>query len=115
MMKCTILVVDDDGGIRKMLQDSLGADYRILEADDGHHGLSEVLVGEQGVDLVITDLNMPRTNGIEFIENLPQGIPFIVISAYLRTPEFRNALDNLNPAAILEKPFRISALRDAVL
>ena len=113
-MKSTILVVDDDGGIRKLLQDSLGADYHILEADDGDRGLSEILVGEQDIDLVITDLNMPRTDGVEFIENMPQGIPFIIISAYLQIAEYRNALDNLNPVAILEKPFRISALRDAV-
>ena len=113
-MKPRILIVDDDIDVRTLLREALSGDYEIIEATDGIFGLAEVMVGEQHIDLIVTDLKMPEVNGIEFIENLPEGIPTIVISAYLQSEEFQEALGRLHPAAVLEKPFQISALREAV-
>ena len=113
-MKPSILVVDDDKGTREYLQNALTEDFNIVEAGEGYDGLSEVMVGEHHIDLIITDLNMPGLNGIELIRNLPKGIPVIVISGYLKAPEFEKALAQLQPVAVLEKPFDISTLRRTV-
>ena len=113
-MKHTILIVDDEEDMRKVLQDALVEDYHVVEAGDGHYGLSEVLVGERNIDLVITDLKMPGSDGIELIENLPEETPVIVMSGYLSTPEFQDALKHFHPAAVFEKPFQISALFQAI-
>ena len=113
-MKPTILIVDDEEDMRKVLQDALAEDYHIVEAGDGYDGLSEVLVGEQNIDLVITDLKMPGRDGIELIENLPEETLVIVISGYLSTSEFQDALKHLHPAAVFQKPFEISALLQAI-
>lgn len=113
-MKPTILVVDNEEGIRKMLQAALAREYNLITAGDGFHGLSEVMVGEQRIDLVIADLKMPGLDGIEFIEELPEPIPFIVISGYLQLPEFRQRLERLHPVAVFKKPFHLAKLRKVI-
>ena len=110
-MKPTILVVDDDKDVRHLLKMTLSEDYNVVEAGDGYYGLSEVVVGEEEINLIITDLKMPGSDGIELIQNLPSDIPFIVVSAYLHVPEFRTALDRLDPVAVFRKPFSLAELR----
>ena len=63
MMKPTILIVDDDEKIRDFLTEALGEEYSIVPAGEGHEGLSEVMVGDQNIDLVITDLGLDRRFG----------------------------------------------------
>ena len=78
-MSKTILTVDDSASIRQMVKFTLQqAGYNVLEADDGVKGL-DVAKSSQA-DLVITDLNMPNMNGIEFARAL-RGEP-----AYKFTP-----------------------------
>ena len=113
-MKSSILIVDDDPEVREMLCAALDPHYNILEADNGMSGLSEVLLSEQHIDLIITDLRMPRKDGIEFVEELPTAIPFLVISGFINDTEFAERLKKLNPAAVLEKPFRLAALKETV-
>lgn len=113
-MRPTILVVDDDPDMRTMLRRVFSGEYDILEAGDGCHGLSEVMVGEKDIDAVITDLRMPDVDGIELLSNLPEDIPAIVVSAYLDEPEYRRGLSRLHPTAILAKPFTLLELRQAV-
>ena len=68
-MTRTVLVVDDSATIRQMVSFTLKqAGFAVLEAVDGQDAL-ERLDGQR-VDLVITDLNMPRVDGITFIRNL---------------------------------------------
>ena len=75
-----ILVVDDEPGIRSWLGEVLeSAGYRILTAADGHEARD--LAKENPVDLVITDLVMPREEGIEMIRALRKQCPQIKIIA----------------------------------
>jgi two-component system chemotaxis response regulator CheY len=68
-MERTILAVDDSPTVRMMVSFTLQqSGYRVIEAVDGHDALSK-LDGQQ-VDMVITDLNMPKLNGIDFIRGV---------------------------------------------
>jgi two-component system chemotaxis response regulator CheY len=61
-----ILTVDDSASIRQMVSFTLTkAGYEVAEAVDGRDGLEKT--ASQRFDLVITDLNMPRMDGIEMI------------------------------------------------
>jgi len=113
-MKPTVLVVDDDAGIRGVIRAALSDEYRVVEADDGFNGLSEVMVGDQPVDAIITDLQMPGRTGVELMDDLPEGIPVIIISAYLKTPVYKQALEHLNPVAVFEKPFKVADLCESL-
>ena len=68
-MPRTILIVDDSITIRQMVSFTLkGAGFSVVEAGDGQEGLERL--ADQRVDLIITDLNMPRLDGIGFVRAL---------------------------------------------
>ena len=109
-----ILLVDDNVQLRELLQQALSKNYEVVEAGDGLEALTKILKEKQVFDLVITDLKMPNIDGKALLENLPQGVPAIVISAFVKRPEFQKALERLEPVAVFEKPFQISTLREAI-
>jgi two-component system chemotaxis response regulator CheY len=66
----TALVVDDSASMRQMLSFTLTkAGYEVVQSANGREGLL-ALAGNRAIDLVITDLNMPVMDGIEFIKQL---------------------------------------------
>lgn len=87
-----VLLVDDNNELRELLTDALGEVYAIDGATDGLEGLHRLMKEARSYDVVMTDLNMPHIDGIAFLDRLPEGIPVIVISAYLDRPEFARAL-----------------------
>lgn len=112
--KQRILVVDDNNELRSLLLQALENDYEVLESPDGFDALTKIIKEKQIYDLVITDLNMPKVNGITFLENLPDDLPTIIISAFIDKPEFKQALAKIKPTEILQKPFQMAALRRAI-
>lgn len=78
-MAKSILAVDDSGSLRQMVVFSLSAaGYQVTEAVDGQDGLEKAKT--QAFDLVLTDQNMPRMDGLTFIRSL-RAIP-----SYQRVP-----------------------------
>lgn len=63
------LTVDDSKTMRDMVSFTLkNAGYEVIEAEDGKDALTKL--GNQAIDVVITDLNMPNMNGFELIRAL---------------------------------------------
>jgi len=72
-MAKTVLTVDDSASIRQMVAFTLkSAGYNVVEAADGQEGLDKAKAG--GVDLVLTDQNMPKMDGLTLIKAL-RGLP----------------------------------------
>jgi two-component system chemotaxis response regulator CheY len=72
-MAKTILAVDDSSSLRQMVAFSLkAAGYQVVEAVDGQDGLEKAQL--QAVDLVLTDQNMPKMDGLSLIKLL-RGMP----------------------------------------
>ncbi len=85
-MRKKILVVDDDSVTRKFLAFLLKTEgFEIIPAQDGMEGLEKL--AEQNFDLVITDLNMPRMDGVEFIRNIRENSETSDLSVILLTTE----------------------------
>ncbi|MBV8210593.1 MAG: response regulator [Burkholderiaceae bacterium] len=75
----SILAVDDSASMRQMVSFTLkGAGYEVIEAVDGQEAFEKAQT--QSVDLVLTDQNMPRMDGVTLVKNL-RGLP-----AYSSTP-----------------------------
>lgn len=80
----SVLVVDDSPSIRQTIKITLGdAGYAITEAVDGQDGLEKA--SAEKFDLVLTDLNMPRMDGLGMIQALrakPElaGMPILFLS-----------------------------------
>lgn len=75
-----ILAVDDSASMRQMVSFTLkGAGHDVVEASDGQEALT-LAQGQNGIDLVISDVNMPNMDGISLIKHL-RALP-----AYKFTP-----------------------------
>lgn len=113
----TILIVDDEALFRKSLAQGLAEDHpewRILTAENGLSARS-VLEGD-AVDLVLTDLAMPHSDGFELlaymVENRP-WIPALVFSAF-GTDEIATRLAGLGFDGLLEKPVDFDSLLERI-
>ena len=79
-----VLTVDDSRTMLAMLQHTLSkAGFEVLQAEDGQQGLDVLAQGN--VDVVITDINMPVMDGIEFIKNVRasgtnQSLPILILT-----------------------------------
>ncbi len=70
----SLLVIDDEPGIRSMMSLSLGADgYKVCTAADGAEGLK--IFEEQRPDIVLTDIKMPGLDGIEVLKRIKSMSP----------------------------------------
>ncbi|MEJ2542252.1 MAG: response regulator, partial [Gemmatimonadota bacterium] len=80
----TVLVVDDEARIRRLLEMALGdGGYRVLAAGSAEE--AELLLEKEAVDLVLTDLALPGRSGLELLSHLrSQGseTPVILITAF---------------------------------
>lgn len=111
-MAFNILIVDDSPVMRKVIKKTVmlsGIDLgEILEAGNGLEGLDQVK--NNWVDLILSDINMPEMNGIDFIsalkkDEIMKSIPVIVISTEGRDGVVQQALD-LGAVHYITKPFR---------
>jgi two-component system chemotaxis response regulator CheY len=103
-----ILTIDDSKTIRDMLRMTLaGAGFEVLQAVDGQEGV-EVMDREK-VDLVITDINMPRMNGYEVVRHLRgnpnhRKLPILVLTTESDTDKKHLARD-AGATGWMVKPF----------
>lgn len=82
-----VLVVDDSLTVRRGLQLVLEkAGYAVVSAADGEEAL-ETLAKEGGIDLVITDLNMPRLDGLELTRRIRSLPGYRLVPVLLLTTE----------------------------
>lgn len=109
-MSLKILIVDDSASSRMLMKLALKKEgHQVLEADDGKSGV-ESLLENQGVKLVVTDINMPVMNGIEFIEKVRnlsdyKFIKIIVLTNPLEEENRKNAR-KAGASAWMDKPFK---------
>ncbi len=80
----SILIIDDEAAIRKTLTEILGYEgYKIDEASDGEEGLKKFK--ENGYDVILCDVKMPKMDGIEFLERAHEinpDTPIVIISGH---------------------------------
>jgi DNA-binding response OmpR family regulator len=109
--KKMILLVDDDAYFRFAMATELrAAGYLVQSAENGERAIRMVdgkCSGEFRIDLIITDLVMPRKDGMRFCHEVRQmdaDLPVLAISGNL-TPEIQRDLIGLGCGDFLEKPF----------
>ncbi len=107
-----VLVVDDEPAVRRFAARALeGQGYQVSTAKDGVEALE--LVGElqRPLGLVVTDVVMPRLDGVELLRTLSAShpaLPVILMSGY--ATEHLVDVGVTAPCAVLGKPFSVDAL-----
>ncbi|OHB29380.1 MAG: hypothetical protein A2X79_05930 [Desulfuromonadaceae bacterium GWB2_53_15] len=81
-----ILLVDDDDDVRDVVTHMLeSADYRVFSAENGMEAISAFRENQDSIDLLVSDVVMPKMNGREVYEQLRKlrpGLPAVFISGY---------------------------------
>lgn len=121
MSNKSLLVVDDSATMRQLLCMTLTrvegiTQANITEASDGEDALNKVKSGN--FDLVLTDIRMPRMDGLEFIRKVrselnEQALPIIIVSTKGADEDVRLGM-NLGASGYLAKPVSMARLRELV-
>ncbi|MCU4174293.1 two-component regulator propeller domain-containing protein [Carboxylicivirga sp. N1Y90] len=110
--KAHVLIVEDNDDLRQFLTESLAENYHVIAAKDGQEG-SELALQKE-VDLVVSDIMMPRLNGLDLCKQLKNNLntshmPIVLLSA--KGME-ENQLEGLGVGAddYITKPFSFAFL-----
>ncbi len=111
-----VLVVEDDDGTRTALAGWLGASYDVVTARDGEEGFALALASPP--DVILTDLWMPRVDGMSMVTRLRRiesmgAIPVIFLTGQTATERVRTGISEV-AFAYLPKPIDLEALEGAL-
>ncbi len=120
-MESDVLIVDDSAAIRKILQRVLRqtgmAINTIHEAGDGEDALN--LLRSHKVDLVLTDINMPKMDGLELLAALKKSpewvnVPVVMITTEGGETKVAEAV-RLGAAGYVRKPFTADQIKEKLV
>ncbi len=114
-----VLIVDDEPDVRKVVRMTLSkAGYDVIEAEDGEKAMAAIKEGENPLllDVIISDIRMPKVNGVEAINYFQQqwpNVPLIVLTGF---PDMEMATGFLKKGVVdyLVKPVEKEKLTAAV-
>jgi len=110
-----IMVVDDSPTVVKFVSFALrSTGCKVITACDGMDALEKLSAAESGVDLIITDLNMPNVDGYELIKTLRENpeyanIPIIILSSEEEEQDKKLGTE-AGASSYLVKPFKPQVL-----
>jgi len=111
-----VLFVEDEEKLSKLLKNAIGDNFfKFSIAHDGEEGLE--LFEKIAPDVVITDINMPKMNGLEMakaIKAIDKSVPIIILSAFSETEKLLNAID-VGVVKYLIKPFDPDELLEYII
>ncbi len=111
----TILIIEDEAKMRRLLELNLGDDgFKTLSAGDAETGLK--VLGSETVHLVLTDLKLPGISGLEFLQTAKQqnpALPIVVMTAF---GSVETAVEAMKAGAsdYVLKPFSLAEMRMVV-
>jgi two-component system, cell cycle sensor histidine kinase and response regulator CckA len=113
----TILIVEDEDGVREAMRYALASiGYTVLPAKDGAEALDMCDRHEGKIDLVVTDIFMPKMNGRELAQHIERVRPstrILCVSGYPET-EPTQPRGSTTAVPFLQKPFHFDTLRSTV-
>ena len=114
--KHLIIVVEDNSDVRNFIKDGLSNDYIVAEASNGEEGFE--LAVKIMPDLIITDVMMPKLNGLELCKKLKSDVKTSHIAVIILSAKSRieNEIEGLELGAddYLGKPFSLSLLKTRI-
>lgn len=108
-----VLIVDDEPIVRRFISLCLRGRYITEEAEDGERALSKAV--RRKYDCVITDVQMPRMDGIRLLEAIKRRVPKTAVIVMSGGGEQYSSIAIRNGASsFLAKPFLVDTLRSAL-
>lgn len=111
----SVLIVEDDAATRRLYKFMLtNGGYPVIEAEDGVAALEQL--AKHPCDLVITDMNMPRMDGMELIQAIRRdyGDMYVILITAFGTPDTEKQARRIGANDYLAKPFDFEELERRV-
>ena len=110
----TVLIVDDDEGMRDTLAAILRRDFRVLKAFTGEAALA--LMDKEDVDLLLLDIRLPGIGGFEVLRILQENYPLVEVIMISAVKEVESAVQAIKAGAyhFVTKDFDYEAIRSLV-
>ncbi len=113
----TVLVVDDDSSFRKSFLEGMEDVFPSVKFLAAANGLSAIdILGNHDVDLIITDIKMPKMDGIELLSYLSREFPYlpVVVMTAFGTSKLREAVSSYNAMEFIEKPLNLKEMQEII-
>lgn len=108
-----MLIVEDNPHMANLLSDILDIfEFKSIQANDGEEALK--YLKSQNFDMVITDIKMPKLNGVELLKSIKESVPdlpVIVITAYEK-PSTQKEVYAAKADGFLTKPFTVKQIEE---
>jgi DNA-binding NtrC family response regulator len=110
----TVLIVDDDEGMREMLNSMLRRDYRVLRAATGEAGL--LIMEKEDVELMLLDVNLPGIGGFDVLKIVKENYPYVEVIVISVVKELEAAIEAMRHGAYhyISKDFDLEGVRALV-
>ena len=115
MVSSKILICDDEEGIRESLKLILGDHYNIVAVDSGTMAL-EVLSHSKDIKLMLLDIKMPKTSGLDVLQEIKKKFPLvkiIMVTGY-KSVETAAEATRLGASGYIVKPFKSQEILETV-
>jgi two-component system, cell cycle sensor histidine kinase and response regulator CckA len=111
----TILIVEDDDAVRVPTVELLKMEgLKVLQARTGEEAIQVVLQNRSTLDLLVTDIVMPKMTGHEVADKLLEMNPELKVLYMSGEDASAASLRNKGMSAVLRKPFRLEALKEKI-
>ena len=110
-----ILICDDEEGIRESLKLILGDHYNLMAVDSGDMAL-EVLSHSKDIKVMLLDIKMPKTNGLDVLQEIKKKYPqlkIIMVTGY-KSVETAAEATRLGASGYIVKPFKSQEILETV-
>ena len=111
----SVLIIDDNDAVRKTLAENLAeSGFQVIAAKDGFEAM-DLINGGKRPDVVVTDLIMPRKEGLEIIIDIRRNHPGIIVIAISgggrnKSVDFLQMAERLGADATMPKPVNVMEL-----
>ena len=115
MPNATILICDDEEGIRESLKLVLGDHYNLTTVDSGEMVL-KVLSQSKDIKLILLDIKMPKLNGLDLLSEIKKKFPkvkIIMVTGY-KSVETAAEATRLGACGYIVKPFKSEEILETV-
>jgi response regulator RpfG family c-di-GMP phosphodiesterase len=113
----TILYVDDEEMNLFIFEKCFESNYKVLTAKSGEEGLTKLETLAEQIMVVISDMNMPNMNGVEFVteaKNKYPDITYFILTGYEYNDEINEAINNNIVKKFFKKPFDVPEIDIAI-
>ncbi len=112
-----MLIVDDEPGVRLLLEHYFSEDFNVVAKEDGDDAIAWLTEGNQP-QFIITDIEMPRLNGLELLKKIREhintiNVPCLVVSGKSKEEHLLNSF-KLGANGFISKPFNADELKREV-